>query len=107
MGTPLRLKFVEADVDLPMKAMSYEFRHSLWPEEEFEMTVYVGALRRRTFDLEVHGTGEKGKSLFVIVLSPICVRPQSRASIEIPEFLRERLERYKALFPSPNHQPRL
>ena len=95
IGTPLRQKLLELDVDLPAKAISMEFKAGLSPEQLFDMTVTVGEIRTRTFDLHVRATTVEGSSLFDAKFSPICVRSSVRIGRSIPESLRRGLESYR------------
>ena len=99
VGNPMQARLAAADLGLPMKAMSFEFRRSLWPDQEFEMTVKVTGIRTRTFDLQVDGASLDGSSVFEILMSPICIQASNRTSIAIPSFLRERLAEYMDRFP--------
>lgn len=86
----------QANVGTPAKSMQIEFHHVLRPEELFEMTVLVGEIRNRTFDLTITGRGMDGQLLFVGKIAPIIVDRTSFRSVPIPDTFRDRLERYKA-----------
>ena len=80
----------------PMKALSLVFSASLRPDEEFDMTVYVAALRNRTFDIRVDACDLEGRPFFQATLTPITIpRGQRTHSIELPSMLRERLVHYQ------------
>src|SRR5437868_3736297 len=86
----------EPGCDTPAKALSFEFRASLRPGDEFEMTVLVVDIRNRTFDLEINGRDLDGKHLFRARLTPITIQRSDRSrAIELPATLRERLESYR------------
>jgi acyl-CoA thioester hydrolase len=95
-GRPMHKRMHDQDLGLPMKAMSYEFHASLWPEESFDMAVSVLALRSRSFDLRVEAAHQRGHRVFTANLSPICVHANARVSTAIPDFLREWLLTYQA-----------
>jgi acyl-CoA thioester hydrolase len=94
LGNPLQKRLAELDLGLPMKAMSFEFRRFLRPDQTFDMTVRVAGVRTRTFDLRIEGTDDGGESCFAALMSPICIKPQARTSIPIPDDLRQRLLSY-------------
>src|SRR5271170_316903 len=92
IGSPLQEKLRELDLGLPAKAITLEFKRSLWPDQVFDMSVRVGPIRTRTFDLSIRATTPEGIPLFDATLSPICVRPETRESCAIPDLLRQKLE---------------
>lgn len=79
----------------PMKALSLEFHHVLRPSEIFDMTVSVGEVRRRTFDLRVEGHSATYGRCFAGSLTPILVRPPDFGYVEMPEAMRAVLNAYK------------
>jgi acyl-CoA thioesterase FadM len=78
----------------PTRALSFDFRASLRPEDEFDMTVTVEAVRNRSYVLDVTARRPGGEVVFIAKLTPICVRRGERVSIEIPQALREALLGY-------------
>ena len=91
--TPQRAKRMHG-FGTPTRALSFDFRKSLYPDDEFEMTVEVAEIGKRTFTLTVTGRGADGNVLFVANLTPVCVAREERRSIDMPPVLREALERY-------------
>ena len=86
----------EPGCDTPAKGLSFEFRASLRPGDEFEMTVLIADIRNRTFDLDILGRDLDGKDLFRARLTPITINRGDRSrAIELPAMLRERLESYR------------
>lgn len=83
--------------DSPMKALSLEFLNMLETEQVFDMTCLVTDIRTRTFDVEVTGrsTDELPRDLFIARITPIMLSRAERRSIEIPDVLRQQLERYR------------
>ena len=80
----------------PAKALSLEFLASLRPDDEFEMTVRVAAIRIHTFVLEIDAHNLTGRGLFRATLTPILIGHDDRTrSIELPDLLRASLERYR------------
>src|ERR1700741_864994 len=80
----------------PCKALSIEVVISLYPDQEFEMTVLVREMRNRTFDLDVSRPHMDGKEAFGARITPITIKRGARSvGIALPPILRERLERYR------------
>ena len=86
-----------AGLGTPMKAVSIEFHGMLWPDDWFEMTVCVVAIRTRTFDLQVAARSDVGKPVFTGTLSPIIATDATKTSCPIPQPFRDKLERYRLL----------
>lgn len=95
LGGPLSKRLVELDLGTPAKALSFEFKRSLWPDQEFVMTIRVGDLRTRTFDLDFQAVDAEGHDIFVARLTAICVYAAVREARAIPAELRQRLEEYR------------
>lgn len=93
-GTPRRIKD-EYRFGTPSRALAFDFRRSLRPDEEFDMTVSVTAINSRTYTLEIAARTPSGEDVFVAQLTPICVVREERKAIEIPAPFRSRLERYQ------------
>jgi acyl-CoA thioesterase FadM len=92
--TPQRAK-KEQGFGTPSRALDFDFRLSLRPDDEFEMTVAVADIRSRTYVLEITGRTATGDVAFVARLTPVCVARDERRSIEIPPNFRKALERYR------------
>ena len=84
----------ESGFGTPSRALEFEFMASLWPDDEFDMTVTVLDIGRRTFKLEIAGAKE-GVAVFTARLTPICIARGERKSIDIPPILRSALECYR------------
>jgi acyl-CoA thioester hydrolase len=80
----------------PTRALTFDFRRSLRPDDEFDMRVTVAEIRNRTFVLEIDARTPEGHPVFLATLTPICVAREERRSIEIPGPFRKRLEDYRA-----------
>lgn len=93
--TPQRAKR-EQGFGTPSRALAFEFRRSLRPDDEFDMTVTVAAIHSRTYVLDVTGRTLDGEVIFVATLTPVCVARDERRSIEIPPAFRQALESYQA-----------
>lgn len=86
----------------PGKAISMVFQSSLWPDEIFDMAVYVGPLRKRTMSLLVQARrADNGKKVFAGRLTSIFVtRDDREETVGIPDAIRQQLERYGADHPA-------
>jgi len=87
----------------PGKAISMVFQSSLWPDEIFDMAVYVGQLRTRTMSLLVQARRtDNGKKVFAGRITSIFVTRDNREkTVGIPDALRRKLELYSADNPAP------
>lgn len=93
--TPQRAKH-EQGFGTPSRALAFDFRRSLRPDDEFDMTVTVAGIHSRTYVLDVTGRTLEGEVIFVATLTPVCVARDERRSIEIPPAFRQALEGYQA-----------
>jgi acyl-CoA thioester hydrolase len=76
--------------------MDFDFRGSLRPDDEFDMTVSVLEIRSRTYVLGISARTPDGQDVFEARLTPVCVGPHERKAIEIPQGFRSALEQYRA-----------
>ncbi|MBH2031423.1 MAG: acyl-CoA thioesterase [Pseudomonadales bacterium] len=74
---------------LACKHMSLTFHKSLPPGSIVDMRIQVGEIRGRTFDLHVQAFLPDGQLAFEGVFSPICIAPDERRSLSLPQALRE------------------
>jgi acyl-CoA thioester hydrolase len=86
----------ELAFETPTRALTFDFRSPLWPDDEFDMTVSVRNISSRTYTLGVLAT-KAGAEVFESELTPICLMRDERRAIEIPARLRSRLEEYSEL----------
>ena len=82
----------KANVGLPCKHMALTFHVSLPPNATVDITIRVGAIRERSFDLLAHAYLLDGRLAFEGVFAPICIEPQARQSVQIPHALRDVLQ---------------
>ena len=94
-STPQRMKD-EQGFGTPSRALSFDFRASLWPDDEFDMRVTVDEIRQRTYVLDITATTATGEVAFVAKLTPICVARGERRAIPVPDALRRALSSYQA-----------
>ncbi|MGN7979668.1 acyl-CoA thioesterase [Burkholderia sp. 22313] len=92
--TPQRAKR-EQGFGTPTRALSFDFSRSLYPDDEFDMTVSVKDIRSRTYVLDVTARTPEGGIVFEANLTPVCVARDERRSIQIPASLRAALEQYQ------------
>jgi acyl-CoA thioesterase FadM len=87
----------------PGKAIAMVFQSSLWPDEVFDMEVYVGALRRRTMSLLVQARrADNGRNVFAGRVTSIFVTMDDREkTLGIPDEIRSELETYRNANPTP------
>ena len=87
----------------PGKAIAMVFQSSLWPDDVFDMEVYVGALRHRTMTLLVQGKrADNGRNVFAGRVTSIFVTMEDREkTLGIPDEIRAELERYRDTNPTP------
>jgi acyl-CoA thioesterase FadM len=87
----------------PGKALAMVFRSPLWPDDTFDMRVYVGDLRTRTMNLLVHARRfDNGDDVFFGRVTSIFVKRDDRsAAIGIPDDIRRRLDEYRSANPTP------
>jgi len=108
-GLPQRTKD-ELGFGTPTRALAFDFRRSLWPDESIDIEVSVEAISTRTYTLAMTARmSEGGDTAFVARLTPICVRRGTRDAINVPAALRNALEQYRrhcatGLRTNPSHQ---
>jgi acyl-CoA thioesterase FadM len=93
-STPQKAKHQQG-FGTPTRALAFDFRLSLRPDDEFDMTVAVAAINTRTFVLSITGRTLAGDVIFVATLTPVCVARDERRSIDIPAEFRARLRAYQ------------
>ena len=80
----------------PSRALTFDFRSSLRPDDEFDMSVTVDDIRTHTYVLGVDARTIDGVEVFRAALTPVCVARGERRAIAIPPVFRTALERYRA-----------
>jgi acyl-CoA thioesterase FadM len=94
----------------PTRALAFDFRRSLWPDESIDIDVSVEAIGTRTYTLAMTARmSEGGDTAFVARLTPICVRRGTRDAINVPAAMRNALEQYQRAcethrLANPSHQ---
>ncbi len=87
----------------PGKALSMVFQSPLWPDDVFDMSVYVGPLRTRTMSLLVQARrADDGRDVFAGRVTSIFVAKDDREkTVGIPDSIRKSLVRYDETNPAP------
>jgi acyl-CoA thioesterase FadM len=80
----------------PTRALEFDFRSWLAPDDDFDMVVTVREIRTRSFVLDITARKPDGREVFYSKLTPVCVSRKGRNAIVIPDILRERLEGYRS-----------
>ncbi len=96
-----RPELVSEGLITPIKYMTFTFEHVLRPGDLFDMTIYLTAIRSRTFDLLIDARASDGSPRFTANFTPILVSTQSYVSQPIPPSVREALEAYHEHFAAP------
>lgn len=89
----------------PAKAISLVFHRALWPDEEFDMAVYVSAVRNSTIEFRVVATtgagGRASEKVFDGTVTAIHIRKTERKAAALPEKTRKLAAAYAKRCPSP------
>jgi acyl-CoA thioesterase FadM len=87
-----------SDFQTPGKAFSMVFQSSLWPDDVFDMVVYVGEVRTHTVDVLVQAKrADNDTKVFAGSITSVFVkRTDRRKLVEIPSHAREQIEAYRA-----------
>ena len=86
----------DAGVGTPAKGLELTFHRVLRPNQIFEMTVLVRAVREHTCDLTIVARDMEDRLVFEGRVSPIFIDRGTFGSIAIPSAFRARLEQYRA-----------
>ena len=84
----------------PTRALSFDFRRSLRPDDEFDMSVTVAEIRTRSYVLHIAARTPEGEDVFHADLTPICIARDERRAIDMPPNFRLALEYYRAGLPA-------
>jgi acyl-CoA thioester hydrolase len=93
-GPPQRAKDA-AGFGTPTRALAFDFQKSLWPDDDFDMTVTVADIQTHTYVLDITARSPASGIIFRAALTPICIASDERRAIEIPAAFRGALERYR------------
>ena len=83
-------------VDTPCKGMEFTFHRALWPEDDFDLTCKVSALRESSYDIAIEATRPDGSPVFSGRFSPICIGRDERKRVPIPAAMLEALAPHRA-----------
>lgn len=96
-GRPQQTKD-ELGFGTPTRALDFDFRRSLWPDELFDIEVSVESISTRTYTLAMTARmSEGGETAFIARLTPICIRRGTRDAIALPAALRLALQEYRRI----------
>lgn len=87
LGAPTERRLMEMGIAPPARALSIEFLKMLAWDDEVEMHVAVTELRTRAMTFSVTGY-VAGDRAFDARITQVCVSPESRRPVPIPEVLR-------------------
>jgi acyl-CoA thioester hydrolase len=79
----------------PTGALNLDFKRSLRPDEEFDITVRPGDIRQRSYVLQIDARTPPGEPVFSAELTPICISRAERRAIPLPTSFRLALEQYR------------
>lgn len=85
-----------AQVVFPMRAMQFDFRGMLRPDDHFNMVVTLAEVRTRSFSLQIAATNETGQDVFVAQLSHVAFDQAIDKAVTLPEPLAMRLREIMA-----------
>ncbi len=91
-------------IDTPAKALSLVFQGPLWPEDLTDITVWVGDVRTRTFDMLLQAVrADTGAPVFMARLTTICISATDRmASMPWPDAYRAPFAAYRDRHAAPD-----
>jgi acyl-CoA thioester hydrolase len=92
-GPPQTAKY-EHGFGTPTGALKLDFRRSLRPDEEFDITVRPIEIRTRSYVLQIDAHTPQGEAVFSAELTPICIARDERRAISLPASFRLALEQY-------------
>lgn len=86
------------DFQTPGKAIAMVFQSPLWPDDVFDMAVYIGDVRKHTMDMLVQATrADNDEKVFAGSITSVFVsRTDRRKLVEIPPAAREQIENYRS-----------
>tara|TARA_R110002020_G_C16316997_1_gene774344 strand:- start:3853 stop:4254 length:402 start_codon:yes stop_codon:yes gene_type:complete len=90
LGAP-GLRNLMAEIAPPVRAMSFEFLKPITWDDELNMKVTVAALREHSFAFLVEGFMGDGTLAFTANISHVCISPDTREVVPIPELVRRHL----------------
>jgi len=79
----------------PTRALTFDFKRSLKPDEVFDLLVTVEEIHTRTYVLNITGQTLDNEIVFISKLTPVCIAVDERRSIDIPPTFRLALEQYQ------------
>lgn len=90
LGAP-GLRNLMAEIAPPVRSMSFELLRALTWDDEINMKVTVAGLRTHSFTFLVEGFMDDGCQAFTANISHVCITPDAREVVPIPELVRNHL----------------
>lgn len=91
LGGPAERQILKMGVLPPARALSIEFLKPLEWDAEVEIHVEVRELRTSVIAYSVVGRLVSGEKAFVAELTQVCISPETRRPVHIPDALRQAL----------------
>jgi acyl-CoA thioester hydrolase len=85
----------------PTGALKLDFKRSLRPDEEFDITVRPSEIRQRSYVLQIDARTPPGEPVFSAELTPVCIGRDERRAIPLPAGFRLALEQYRDRLAAP------
>jgi acyl-CoA thioester hydrolase len=95
LGDPLQEQLRSMDVQVPVRALSFDFQRSLRPDQCFDLAIWLCEIRGTTFATQVVASDMQGQVVMTADLTAICTHYDERKSRPVPPKLRQRLEAYR------------
>jgi 4-hydroxybenzoyl-CoA thioesterase len=91
LGGPAERQILKMGVLPPARALSMEFLKPLDWDAEVDIQVAVLEIRTHAITYSIVGHLASGERAFVAQLTQVCISPQTRRPVDIPDALREAL----------------
>lgn len=85
-GSAIR-QIMEQNILPPARALAIEFTAPMTWDDELSIEVTVGNLGTHSFSLSLHAKNEESILVFKASLTQVCVSPETKKPVEIPERL--------------------
>ena len=91
LGAPPVRRILELGILPAARALSIEFLSPLTWDDEIEIHVTVSEVRSHSFSFAVEAINSKGLPTFKAKFTQVCVSPETKRPVEVPEELRRAL----------------
>lgn len=96
LGGPAARRIFAMGVLPPARALSIEFLHPMAWDEQIDIEVAVKEIRTHSFSMRIDARNAEGTPTFSASVTQVCVSPESRRPVALPDELRAALERVQA-----------